>query len=207
MARLFVSDLSTEAVPPSNPHYEAYSFALPCEVGMYLQRIGQNPDAPVEAILAFDDSTPDKVVGFLVYLPIPTNPEACGVCYMAVLQSHRRHGIGSAMMREAMARYSYVELTCPIKKVAFYEQLGFQVIDAEGTQVVMNTRAGSSPELMGLVNAAEIWGSPQMAQIHEQLVQRWGRKELAKGEKQLRRQVEQLERQAASYVRERLAEH
>lgn len=206
MVRLFVSDLTSEAVPPSNPYYEAYCFSLPLEVGIYLQRIGQDPDVLTEVIVAFDDSRPDEVVGFLVYLPIPTNPEACGICYMAVAQSHRRRGIGAAMMREAMARYSYAELTCPINKVAFYEHLGFQVIDVEGTQVVMNTRATSSPELMALVNPAEIWGSPEMAQIHEQLVQRWGRKEMAKGEKQLRRHIEQLERQAASYVRERLAE-
>ncbi|WP_411961243.1 GNAT family N-acetyltransferase (plasmid) [Pseudomonas mandelii] len=204
MVVTYLTDLSMLAVPPSNPLYNVYRWTLPCEVDLYLQRIGQMPAAPVELIVAYDDMNPTEAVGFLLYLPVPTHPDACGVTYMAVKQSHRRRGFGTAMMRQAIARYPHVELTCPVKKVPFYEQLGFQVIDSENTQVVMNTRSASTTGLMGIVDVAPIYQSPQAKEIHAQLVNRWGIKVMANAEKQLQRHADQLARQAASYVRERL---
>lgn len=124
---------------------------------------------------------------------------------MAVKQSHRRRGFGTAMMRETIARYPHVELTCPVKKVPFFEQLGFQVIDSENTQVVMNTRSASTTGLMRIVDAGPIFQSPQAKQIHMQLVSRWGLKVMSNAEKQLQRHVDELARQAAAYVRERLS--
>lgn len=203
MVDTYLSDLSMLAVPPSNPLYEVYRWTLPCEVDQYLQRIGQVPTAPVELIVAFDDVDLRKVVGFLLYLPVPSHPDACGITYMAVKQSHRRRGLGTTMMREAIARYPHVELTCPVKKVPFYEQIGFQVIDSENTQVVMNTRSASTTGLMGIVNAEQILHSSQAKQIHAQLVGRLGLKVMANAEKQLQRHIDQLTRQAASYVRTR----
>lgn len=205
MVDTYLSDLSMLAVPPSNPLYEVYRWTLPCEVDLYLRRIGQVPTAPVELIVAFDDVDLREVVGFLLYLPVPTHPDACGINYMAVKQSHRRRGLGTAMMREVIARYPHVELTCPVKKVPFYEQMGFQVIDSENTQVVMNTRSASTPGLMGIVDAEQILHSPQTKQIHAQLVGRLGLKVVVNAEKQLQRHVDQLTHQAASYVRERLS--
>ncbi len=204
MVVTYLTDLSMMAVPPSNPLYNVYRWTLPCEVDLYLQRIGQMPAAPVELIVAYDDMNPTEAVGFLLYLPVPTHPDACGVTYMAVKQSHRRRGFGTAMMRQAISRYPHVELTCPVKKVPFYEQLGFQVIDSENTQVVMNTRSASTTGLMGIVDVAPIYQSPQAKEIHAQLVNRWGIKVMANAEKQLQRHADQLARQAASYVRERL---
>ena len=205
MVDTYLSDLSMLAVPPSNPLYEVYRWTLPCEVDQYLQRIGQVPTAPVELIVAFDDVDLRKVVGFLLYLPVPSHPDACGITYMAVKQSHRRRGLGTTMMREAIARYPHVELTCPVKKVPFYEQIGFQVIDSENTQVVMNTRSASTTGLMGIVNAEQILHSSQAKQIHAQLVDRLGLKVMVNAEKQLQRHVDQLTRQAASFVRERMS--
>lgn len=200
----YLSDLSMLAVPPSNPLYEVYRWTLPCEVDFYLRRIGRMPTAPVELIVTYDDVSPGEVVGFLLYLPVATHPDACGITYMAVKQSHRRRGFGTAMMREAIARYPHVELTCPVKKVPFYEQLGFQVIDSENTQVVMNTRSASTTGLMAIVDAEQIFQLPQAKQIHAQLVSKLGLKVMANAEKQLQRHVNQLARQATSYVRERL---
>lgn len=197
-----LTELSMLAVPPSNHLYEVYRWALPFEVSLYLQRIGQVPDAPVELIVAYDDSSDTEVVGFLLYLPVFSHPDACGVTYMAVKQSHRRRGFGAAMMRVAIARYPHTELTCPVKKVPFYEHLGFQVIDSQNTQVVMNTRSASTTGLMGIVDVAPIYQSPPAKQIHAQLVNRWGLKAMATAEKQLQRHVDQLVRQASKFVEE-----
>lgn len=119
---------------------------------------------------------------------------------MAVKKSHRRRGLGSTMMREAIARYPNVELIFPVKEVSFYQQMGVQVIDAENTQVVMNTTSENTPGLMGIVNADQILHSPQAKKIHAQLVGRSGVKVMANAEKQ-------LQREAASYVHTRLATH
>lgn len=205
MVDCYLTDLSMLAVPPSNPLHSIYRWALPCEVDEYIQRIGRMPIAPVELIVAFDDSRPGDVVGFLLYLPVPTHPEACGVSYMAVKATHRGHGIGSTMMREAIARYPHVELTCPIKKVSFYERLGFKVIDSHNTQVVMNTRSQSTPGMMGVVDAGAIMQSAPVRQLHAQLVARWGRKVMLDAEKQLNRHTAQLAFKAEAFVRERLA--
>lgn len=205
MVETYLSDLSMLAVPPSNPLYEVYRWALPVEVGLYVHRIGKMPSAPVELIVAFDDTNPAEVVGFLLYLPVVSHPDACGITYMAVKQSHRRRGYGTVMMQEAIARYPHVELTCPVKKVPFYEQLGFQVIDSENTQVVMNTRSASTTGMMGIVNAAQLYESAEAKSIHAKLVIRWGQKAMVNAEKQLQRHVDQLARQAAAYVRDRLS--
>jgi len=202
-----LTDLSLQAVPPSNPLYELFSWTLPCEVDQYLQRIGQMPKGPVELIVAYDDVNLGEVVGFLLYLPVPTHPEACGITYMAVKHSHRRCGLGTSMMREVIARYPHVELTCAVKKVPFYEQMGFQVIDSHHTQVVMNTRSESTQGEMVIVSPEAISQSPQARQIIAKLVGRLGLKVMANAEKQLLRQTDQLARQAESYVRTRLTGH
>lgn len=200
-----LTDLSMLAVPPSNPLYEVYRWALPCEVHLYIQRIGMIPTAPVELVVAYDDASPGEVVGFLLYLPVPADPEACGVTYMAVKATHRERGIGGAMMRDAVARYPHIELTCPVKKVPFYERIGFRVIDVHNTQVVMNTRSASTSGCMGIVDTGPIYSSAEVKAIHQQLVARWGIKAMANAEKQLQRHVEMLARKSAAYVNERLA--
>jgi GNAT superfamily N-acetyltransferase len=199
----YMSDLSMLAVPPSNLLYPFYEWALPREVGLYIMRIGQMPSAPVELVVAFADDDPSRVVGFLLYLPVPTVPDACGVTYMAVKQSYRGKGVGSAMMREAISRYPHVELTCPIKKVPFYERLGFRVLDAHNTQIVMNTREQSTTGMMGIVDVAAVYESAEAQKIKTALLSKWGRKPIGNAEAQLHRHVEQLARKAQAYVRER----
>lgn len=199
-----LTELSMLAVPPSNHFYEIYKWAVPAEVHIYIDRIGQVPNAPVELLVAFDEERPGQVVGFLMYLPVPTHSDACGVTYMAVQKTHRGRGIGSAMLMMAIERYPHVELTCPVPKVGFYERLGFKVLDSHNTQVVMNTRNASTEGQMAIVNVEPIYSSSQALEIRERLLARWGRKEMVNAEAQLNRHVTQLQRQAQSFVRDRL---
>ncbi|WP_213664172.1 GNAT family N-acetyltransferase [Stutzerimonas stutzeri] len=203
MVEEYVTDLSMLSVPASNPLYEVYRWALPIEVGAYIQRIGMNPNEPVELLLAVDEADPKVLVGFILYSPVPTHPEACGINYMAVSQSHRRRGIGQAMLKELIALYPHVELTCTIKKVPFYEAAGFIVLDAHDTQVVMNTRSASTPGMMAVVDVTSIYKSQEANEIHNRLVQRWGVREMRQAEKHLARHVAQLERQVKTFVEAR----
>lgn len=200
-----LSELSMQGIQPSNPLYEVYRWGLSVEITQYLHGIGQRPDVPVELIVAYDDDNPEQVIGFVLYLPLASHPEACGITYMAVNQSHRRRGFGSAMMREVIGRYPHVALTCFVNKVPFYERQGFQVLSSKDTQVSMNTRSSLSKGLMAIVDADLIYQAPEVRQIHAQLVRRWGVKEMKNAEKQLQRHVDQLTRKAASYVHERLS--
>lgn len=59
---------------------------------------------PSRGLCQVDDAAGEEVVGFLLYSPVPTHPEACGVNYMAVKQSRRRRGIGSELMKEMVAQ-------------------------------------------------------------------------------------------------------
>jgi len=199
-----LTELSMLAVPPSNHLYEIYKWAVPAEVNLYIDRIGQVPIAPVELLVAFDKETPGHVLGFLMYLPVPTHSDACGVTYMAVQKTHRGRGIGSAMMKKAIERYPHVELTCPVAKVGFYERLGFQVLDTHNTQVVMNTRSASTEGQMAIVDVEPIYRSSQALEIRDRLLARWGRKEMVNAESQLNRHVAQLQRQAVAFVGGRL---
>lgn len=198
-----ITDLGMYSIPPSNHLYEIYRWALAIEVGEYMRRIGAVPTEPVELLVAFDDKNPAEVTGFVLFSAVPTHAEACGVNYMAVKQSHRRRGIGGELMKRVVAKYPHTELTCAVKKVPFYESLGFQVIDAHNTQVVMNTRSASSTGLMATLNVAPIYESADAKAIHSHLVQRWGMKEMVKAEKQLHRHVAQLARESEAFVKSR----
>ena len=201
----YLTDLSMLAVPASNPLYRVYEWALPCEVDLYIQRIGRQPDAPVELIVAFAEDNPAEVVGFLLYLPVKSHPEACGINYMAVKKSHRRRGIGREMMERAIARYPHVELTCSVAKVPYYEKMGFQVLDSHHCQIVMNTRCESTPGMMGICDVEAIYRSPQVQQIQSQLLQRWGLKEIQNAQKQLERHAEHMTQKAMAFAQGRLA--
>lgn len=195
-----ITDLSMLSVPPSNHLYGIYHWALGIEVGSYMSRIGRVASEPVELLLAIDDAAGGEVVGFLLYSPVPTHPEACGVNYMAVKQSRRRRGIGSELMKEMVAQYPHAELTCSVKKVPFYQSVGFKVLDSHNTQVVMNTRSASTTGQMAVLNVSPIYESSEAKTLHNRLVQRWGLKAMTQAEKQLARHVGQLERQAKAFV-------
>lgn len=93
LAASFCTDLRLDAIPASNAFYCLYQWALVREVELYIERIGY-ANAPVELLLAFDELTRDEIVGFLLYLPVMRQTDACGVCYMAVKSTHQGRRIG-----------------------------------------------------------------------------------------------------------------
>ncbi|WP_409286915.1 GNAT family N-acetyltransferase [Pseudomonas guariconensis] len=204
MAGEYVTDLGKLAIPSSNRLYEYQQWVQSVEVDLFLELIGENHEAPVEALIAFDDTRPDLVVGFLIYSPVASDPGACGVSYMAVRKSHRGKGLGRSLITQMVARYPHAELTCPVGLVGFYEKLGFNVLDVDETQVVMNTRSASSKGQMAVLNVSIIHSSAQAQSYQRQLEQRWGRDAMAESVFLLDQHVQDLSRRAASFVRDRL---
>ncbi|USW94125.1 GNAT family N-acetyltransferase [Pseudomonas proteolytica] len=201
----YLTDISSVALPPSNLLYNIYQYAIGYEVHLYLEALGGAKGIAVELIVATDEQDPAKVVGFLLYLPVKDDLQACGVAYMAVHASHRRQGVARAMMDEMLSRYPHGELTCTVEKVPAFESMGFQVRGVRGTQVLMNTRDYSTDGLMGVLDVASIYSSLEVRQIHTYLLQKHGKRAMIDAEKQRDRHFDQMTRKARLFVQSRLA--
>lgn len=201
----YLTDISMVAIPPSNLLYNVYQYAIGYEVHLYLEAVGGAKGIAVELIVAMDEQDPTKVIGFLLYLPVKDDPEACGVAYMAVHASHRRQGVARAMMDEMLGRYPHCELTCAVEKVPAFEAMGFQVRGVRGTQVLMNTRDYSTDGLMGVLDVASIYSSLEVRQIHTYLLHKHGKRAMIDAEKQRDRHFDQMTRKAQLFVQTRCA--
>ncbi|MBT9303337.1 GNAT family N-acetyltransferase [Pseudomonas sp. TAE6080] len=199
----YLTDISMVAIPPSNLLYNVYQYAIGYEVHLYLEALGGSKGIAVELIVATDEQDPAKVIGFLLYLPVKDDPEACGVAYMAVHASHRRQGVARAMMDEMLSRYPHGELTCAVEKVPAFEAMGFQVRGVRGTQVLMNTRDYSTDGLMGVLDVASIYSSLEVRQIHTYLLHKYGKRAMIDAEKQRDRHFDQMTRKAQLFVQVR----
>ena len=198
----YLTDISMVAIPPSNLLYNVYQYAIGYEVHLYLEALGGSKGIAVELIVALDAQ--EQVIGFLLYLPVKDDPEACGVAYMAVHASHRRKGVARAMMQDMLARYPHAELTCAVEKVPAFESMGFQLRGVRGTQVLMNTRDCSTDGLMGLLDVASIYSSLEVRQIHTYLLQKHGKRAMIDAEKQRDRHFDQMTHKARMFVHARL---
>jgi len=199
-----LTDISMVAIPPSNLLYNVYQYAIGYEVHLYLEALNGAKGMAVELIVATDLDDPDKVVGFLLYLPVKDDPDACSVAYMAVDGGHRRQGIARRMLREMVGRYPHAELACAVAKVPYFESMGFQVVGARSTQVLMNTRDHGSDGLMALLDVAPIHSSLEVPEIQTYRPQKHGKRAMLDAEKQRDRHLDQLTRKASEFVRERL---
>ncbi|MHC8407823.1 GNAT family N-acetyltransferase [Pseudomonas sp. TMB3-21] len=199
-----LSDISMVAIPPSNLLYNVYQYAIGFEVHLYLEALNGTKGIAVELLVASDDDDPEKVLGFLLYLPMQDDPDACGVAYMAVHAGHRRQSIARRMLREMVGRYPHAELSCAVAKVPYFEATGFQVTGVRGTQVLMNTRDHASDGLMGMLDVAPIYSSLEVRQIHTYLLQKHGKRAMLDAEKQRDRHLDQLTHRANEFVRQRL---
>lgn len=200
----YLSDISLLAITPSNPLYSLYQYGVGFEVHLYLAAMDGSRGMPVELIVALDPQDPETVLGFLLCLPVKDDPEACALPYMAVRASHRRQGIARAMLAQVLARYPHAELACSVSKVACFEALGFQVLGARGPQVLMNTRDHGTDGLLPVLDVAPIYSSLEVRQIHSYLLGQHGRKAMLEAEKKRDRQLDQMTRQAALFVQQRL---
>ena len=195
-----LTDISAMEIAPSNVLYSIYQYAIGFEVHLYLQALDGSKGIAVELLVATDPHDPDTVTGFVVYLPVKDDPQACGIAYMAELASHRHLGVTRAMVEEVVRRYPHTELTCSVAKVAAFEGMGFQVLGSRGPQILMNTRDHSTDGLMAVLDLAPIYSSTEVRQIHTYLLQRNGKKAMVDAEKKRDRQIDQLTAKAKAFV-------
>lgn len=200
----YVTDISPVAITPDNPLYNLYQYGVGYEVHLYLNAMDGSRDIPVELIVALDDEDPERVLGFLLYLPVSDDALACAVAFMAVQESLRRQGIARSMLEKMRGRYPHAELTCVTDKVAWFETLGFQVLGTRGPHVVMNTRDHSTDGLLAVLDVAPIYQSVEVRQIHAYLLKQHGEQAMIDAERQRDRRLDEMTRQAEAFVARRL---
>lgn len=200
----YFSDISPVPLTPSNPLFQLYQYVIGFEVHLYLQAMNGGADSPTHLLLALDDQDPAVVLGFALYLPSQDDAEACTLAYMAVAASHRRHGIARAMLQRITERHPHLELACVAGKVPTFEAMGFQVLAAQGPQVLMNTRDHRSDGLVAVQDIAPVFQSTEVRQIHAYLLKQHGEKAMSEAEKQRDYHLDQLAHQARQLVAERL---
>jgi GNAT superfamily N-acetyltransferase len=201
-----LTDISSVALRPSNPLYSLYQYGIGYEVHLYLEAMNEPSQMPVELIVALDADDPAVVAGFLLYLPVKDDPQACSVAYMAVTAPRRRQGVARAMLQHMLERYPHAELSCAVGKVPYFEALGFQLLGARGPQVLMNTRNHASEGLLTVLDVAPIYNSLEVRQIHTYLVQQHGKRAMADAEKKRDKLLDQMSYHARVFVQERLGE-
>lgn len=201
-----LTDISAIGITPSNPLYSLYQYGIGFEVHLYLEAMNGSRDLSVELIVATDPQDPQTVTGFLLYLPVQGDPQACSVAYMAVHSQYRRQGIARAMLAQMCERYPHAELACAVSKVPYFEAMGFQISGTRGTQVLMNTRDYASEGQVAMLDVAPIYRTLEVQQIHAYLLKQHGKRAMIDAEKQRDRHLDQLQRKAQAFVQERLGE-
>lgn len=196
----YLSDISAVSLPPSNPLYQLYQYVVGLEVHRYLDSMDGAQAGKPELIMALDADDPANLMGFALYLPYVDDADACALLYLAVQDSHRRQGIGRAMVEAMMARYPHAEVACVAGKVAYFETLGFLPLAARGPQVVMNTRSRVSDGALAVQDLESIFTTEEVRQIHTYLVKQHGAEAMTDAEKDRDRLLDELARQAADVV-------
>ncbi|WP_312255097.1 GNAT family N-acetyltransferase [Stutzerimonas nitrititolerans] len=192
----YLGDISAVSLTSGNPLYSLYQYVVGFEVHRYLDSMDGAQAGKPELIMALDADDPARLLGFALYLPYVDDPDACSLIYLAVQESHRRQGIGRAMVEEMVARYPHAEVACVAGKVPYFEALGFLPLSARGPQVVMNTRSQASNSMLAVQDLEPIFHSKEVRQIHSYLMKQHGEKAMSDAEKERDRLLDQLARQA-----------
>jgi ribosomal protein S18 acetylase RimI-like enzyme len=196
----YLSDISPVSLPPSNPLYQLYQYVVGFEVHRYLDSMDGAQAGKPELIMALDADDPALLQGFALYLPYVDDPDACSLLYLAVQESHRRQGIGRAMVEAMMGRYQHAEVACVAGKVPYFETLGFLPLAGRGPQVVMNTQSRVSNGVLAVQDLEPIFKSEEVRQIHTYLVKQHGAEAMSDAEKDRDRLLDELAQQANAVV-------
>lgn len=196
----YLGDISPVSLTPSNPLYQLYQYVVGFEVHRYLDSMDGAQDGKPELIMALDADDPASPLGFALYLPYVDDPEACALVYLAVQASHRKQGIGRAMVEQMVARYPHAEVACVAGKVPYFEKLGFLPLATRGPQVVLNTRSLHSNGLVAVQDLQPIFQSKEVRQIHSYLMKQHGEKAMSDAEKERDSLLDQLTQQALHLI-------
>ncbi len=198
----YLPDISSLGITPSNPLYQLYQYGVGYEVHQYLEAMSGGREVRPELVLALDEAQPETLDGFALFLRAEHDPSVCTVAYMAVRASKRRRGVARALLDVIEQRHAHVELACVVSKVSWFENMGFQVIGAQGPQVKLSSDGEATDQPIAVLDVAPIYASLEVRQIHAYLLNQHGRKAMLEAEKKRDRQLDHMTRQAATFARD-----
>jgi len=198
----YLTDISSLGITPSNPLYQLYQYGVGYEVHQYLEAMSGGREVRPELVLALDEAQPETLDGFALFLRAEHDPSVCTVAYMAVRASKRRRGVARALLDVIEQRHAHVELACVVSKVSWFENMGFQVIGAQGPQVKLSSDGEATDQPIAVLDVAPIYASLEVRQIHAYLLNQHGRKAMLEAEKKRDRQLDHMTRQAATFARD-----
>ncbi|MFV3325034.1 GNAT family N-acetyltransferase [Pseudomonas sp. NY15372] len=202
-----VGELSSVAITADNPLYPLYQYGVGLEVHQYLQALDGTRGLAVELTLALDADAPDQLLGFALALPAQDDAQACALAFLAVLPSHRRHGIARALLADVQARHACIELNAFAGQVPWFEAMGLQVVATAGPQVLMSSTGQASGALIGRLDIAPIYRTTEVRQIHAYLLKQHGEEAMLEAEKQRDERLDALTLQAQACVKQRKTVH
>jgi hypothetical protein len=91
----YLTDISAVGLGPSNLLYNVYQYAVGYEMHLYLEALNGEKGIEVELLVTTAEDDPEQVTGFLLYLPVQGDWEACSVAYMAVREGASSSGYGA----------------------------------------------------------------------------------------------------------------
>lgn len=197
----YLTDISSLGITPSNPLYQLYQYGVGYEVHQYLEAMSGGREVRPELVLALDEAQPETLDGFALFLRAEHDPSVCTVAYMAVRASKRRRGVARALLDVIEQRHAHVELACVVSKVSWFENMGFQVIGAQGPQVKLSSDGETTDQPIAVLDVAPIYASLEVRQIHAYLLNQHGRRAMLDAEKKRDRQLDHMTRQAATFAR------
>lgn len=198
----YLTDISSLGITPSNPLYQLYQYGVGYEVHQYLEAMSGGREVRPELVLALDEAQPETLDGFALFLRAEHDPSVCTVAYMAVRASKRRRGVARALLDVIEQRHAHVELACVVSKVSWFENMGFQVIGAQGPQVKLSSDGEATDQPIAVLDVAPIYASLEVRQIHAYLLNQHGRRAMLDAEKKRDRQLDHMTRQAATFARD-----
>jgi len=198
----YLTDISSLGITPSNPLYQLYQYGVGYEVHQYLEAMSGGREVRPELVLEFDEAQPETLDGFALFLRAEHDPSVCTVAYMAVRASKRRRGVARGLLDVIKQRHAHVELACMVSKVSWFENMGFQVIGAQGPQVKLSCDGEATDQPIAVLDVAPIYASLEVRQIHAYLLNQHGRKAMLDAEKKRDRQLDHMTRQAATFARD-----
>lgn len=198
----YLTDISSLGITPSNPLYQLYQYGVGYEVHQYLEAMSGGREVRPELVLALDEAQPETLDGFALFLRAEHDPSVCTVAYMAVRASKRRRGVARALLDVIEQRHAHVELACVVSKVSWFENMGFQVVGAQGPQVKLSSDGETTDQPIAVLDVAPIYASLEVRQIHAYLLNQHGRRAMLDAEKKRDRQLDHMTRQAATFARD-----
>jgi ribosomal protein S18 acetylase RimI-like enzyme len=165
----YADDLSMNGFKSGQPLFGLDQAMVVIEMGTLMSNMGVPGGTNGGLIYAHDQADSQRVIGFLLYMPLDGVVGECGINYMAVHHEHRRAGVATKLLSELNSSFRQSTLTCQIELVPMYEKLGYKVIGSRDSHVSMTNGVEPSTASMKIFNPEDVLDDPMLTMVHNDI--------------------------------------